>query len=62
MGIDYAKTRIDNSFNVPATVPNKQDFVGRIFDPQTYGLFPIPGSEIRNCNTGVLKQYVPKYK
>lgn len=62
MGLDYAKTKIDASFNVPSTAPNKQDFVGREFDPQTYGMFPIPGSEIRNCNAGVLNQYVPKYK
>jgi hypothetical protein len=62
MGIDYAKTRIDASFNVPASAPNKQDFSGRSFDPQTYGMFPIPGVEIRNTNSGVLKQYVPKYK
>jgi hypothetical protein len=62
MGLEYAKTRIDASFNVPSSAPNKQDFQGRSFDPQTYGMFPIPGAEIRNCNTGVLKQYVPKYK
>ena len=61
-GMDYAKTKIDASFNVPSNIPNKQDFAGRAFDPQTYGMFPIPGVEIRNCNTGVLKQYVPKYK
>ena len=62
MGLDYAKTRIDASFNVPSSVTNKQDFQGRSFDTQTYGMFPIPGSEIRNCNAGVLSQYVPKYK
>lgn len=62
MGLDYAKTSIDASFNVPANIPNKAEFTGRLFDPQTYGMFPIPGSEIRNCNAGVLKQYVPKYK
>jgi len=62
MGMDYAKTKIDASFNVPSSAPNKQDFQGRAFDPQTYGMFPIPGVEIRNCNAGVLKQYIPKYK
>jgi hypothetical protein len=62
MGLDYAKTKIDASFNVPSTVPNIQDFQGRSFDPQTFGMFPIPGAEIRNCNAGVLNQYVPKYK
>jgi starch-binding outer membrane protein, SusD/RagB family len=62
MGLNYAKTKIDASFNVPSTVTNKQDFTGREFDPQTYGMFPIPGVEIRNCNAGVLNQYVPKYK
>ncbi|TSA32588.1 MAG: RagB/SusD family nutrient uptake outer membrane protein [Porphyromonadaceae bacterium] len=61
-GLNYTKTKIDASFNVPSTAPNKQDFQGRAFDPQTYGMFPIPGVEIRNCNTGVLNQYVPKYK
>ncbi len=62
MGLDYAKTKIDNSFKVPSNAPNKQDFVGRDFDATTYGMFPIPGAEIRNCNSGVLKQYVPKYQ
>jgi hypothetical protein len=62
MGLDYAKTKIDASFVVPSDAPNKQDFQGREFNTQTYGMFPIPGSEIRNCNTGVLKQYVPKYQ
>lgn len=62
MGLDYAKTKIDASMIPPASATNKQDFTGRNFDPQTYGMFPIPGVEIRNCNTGVLKQYVPKYK
>ena len=62
MGLNYAKTKIDASFNVPPSAPNKQDFQGREFDPQTYGMFPIPGVEIRNCNPGVLNQYVPKYK
>ncbi|OFY56588.1 MAG: hypothetical protein A2X22_02595 [Bacteroidetes bacterium GWF2_49_14] len=61
-GFDYAKAKIDASFDVPASTPNKQDFQGRTFDPQTYALFPIPGVEIRNCNDGVLKQYVPKYR
>lgn len=62
MGLNYAKTKIDESFNIPSSATNKQDFLGRGFDVQTWGLFPIPGKEIRNCNTGVLKQYVPKYK
>ncbi len=62
MGLDYAKTKIDASFIVPASATNKQDFLGREFNTQTYGMFPIPGVEIRNCNSGVLSQYVPKYK
>ena len=62
MGLDYTKSKIDASFNVPSSAPNKQDFVGREFDAQTFGMFPIPGVEIRNTNAGVLKQYVPKYQ
>ena len=62
MGLGYTAEKIAASFNVPANLPNAQDFALRAFDPQTYALFPIPGREIRNCNEGVLKQYVPKYK
>ncbi len=61
-GLDFAKEKIDGSFNVPAGIPNRQDFNNRSFDTQTWGMFPIPGKDIRNCNDGVLKQYVPKYK
>ncbi len=62
MGLDYAKTKIDASFNIPSSAPNKQDFQGKLFDTQSWGMFPIPGVEIRNTNDGVLKQYVPKFK
>jgi len=62
MGLNTAKIYIDNSMVAPAGATNSQDFIGRNFDTQTWGMFPIPGVEIRNCNDGVLKQYVPKYQ
>lgn len=61
-GSDYAASKINASFVVPANVPNPSHFVPRTFKAETWGMFPIPASEIRNTNEGVLKQYVPAYK
>jgi starch-binding outer membrane protein, SusD/RagB family len=62
-GLTYAGQQINQSFsNIPAGIPNAQDFIGRNFKPDTWGMFPIPASEIRNTNQGVLQQFVPAYK
>ncbi len=61
-GNTYAAEKINASFNVPANVPNPSHFVVRTFKADTWGMFPIPASEIRNTNEGVLKQYVPAYQ
>jgi hypothetical protein len=60
-GLDYAGQKINASFNIPAGTPNAADFAVRTFDPDSWGMFPIPASEIRNMNSGVLKQMVPAY-
>lgn len=61
-GNDYAASKINASFNVPQDVPNPSHFTPRTFKPDTWGMFPIPASEIRNTNEGVLKQFVPAYQ
>jgi hypothetical protein len=61
-GLAYAGTKINASFTVPAGIPNPADFAIRTFVPGTWGMFPIPAVEIRNTNTGVLKQYIPVYQ
>lgn len=59
-GLDYAKQRIDASWQVPGTATNGSDFQGRQFLTDTYGMLPIPGSEVRL--TSSLRQYVPAFK
>jgi hypothetical protein len=61
-GNDYAAAKINDSFNVAADVPNPSHFTPRTFKADTWGMFPIPASEIRNTNEGVLKQFVPAYQ
>ncbi|WP_346856214.1 RagB/SusD family nutrient uptake outer membrane protein [uncultured Draconibacterium sp.] len=61
-GNDYAAAKINASFNVPADVSNPSHFTPRTFKADTWGMFPIPASEIRNTNDGVLQQMVPAYK
>lgn len=61
-GNDYAAAKINASFDVPANIPNPSHFAPRTFNANTWGMFPIPASEIRNTNEGVLKQFVPAYK
>ncbi len=58
-GIAFAKDKIAESYNVPDGIPNASEFTAiRGLREDTKGLFPIPASEIRNTNEGVLKQYV----
>lgn len=65
-GNDYAAQMINASFNVPADVSedvyDAAHFTPRTFKADTWGMFPIPASEIRNTNEGVLQQMVPAYK
>lgn len=61
-GLTYAETMINASFNVPAGIPNAGQFLNRSYQDGSWGMFPIPASEIRNTNAGVLKQYVPAYE
>lgn len=62
-GLSYTETMINDSFNVPSGISNSEDFNGRSFDGyDSWGMFPVPASEIRNTNDGVLMQYVPAYK
>lgn len=61
-GLSYAEEKINASFNVPGGIPNPDDFTGRTFSANSWGMFPIPASEIRNTNSGVLKQFVPAYQ
>ncbi|HEY3402449.1 MAG TPA: RagB/SusD family nutrient uptake outer membrane protein [Ohtaekwangia sp.] len=59
-GLDYAKEQIDASWEIPS-VPNAVDFQGRQFDTNTWGMLPIPASEVRLVNPGMLEQYVPAF-
>jgi hypothetical protein len=60
-GLDYAGQKINASFVVPSGIPNAGDFGNRTFKSNSWGMFPIPASEIRNMNSGMLKQMVPAY-
>jgi len=61
-GNSYAEEKINASFNVPGDVSNLSHFTPRTFKTNTWGMFPIPASEIRNTNDGVLQQFVPAYQ
>ncbi|MFZ5939406.1 MAG: RagB/SusD family nutrient uptake outer membrane protein [Bacteroidota bacterium] len=61
-GLDYATDKIDASWDVPETVPNIDDFTGHSFNRNAWGMLPIPASEIRLANPGVLMQYVPAFQ
>ena len=61
-GLTYAETKINASFIVPSGIPNPGHFTNRTFKANTWGMFPIPASEIRNTNSNVLKQMVPAYQ
>lgn len=60
-GLEYAKEKIDASWVVPLA-ESPVDFQNRQFDTNTWGMLPIPASEIRLMNPGVLKQYVPAFQ
>lgn len=60
-GLDYAKEKIDASWDIPAEAESPDEFMGREFITNTWGMLPIPASEIRLANEGVLKQYVPAF-
>lgn len=60
-GLDYAKQQIDASWVVPAEADSPGEFEGREFVIDTWGMLPIPASEIRIMNQGVLKQYIPAF-
>ena len=60
-GLDYAKEKIDASWDVPPGIPNPGDFAEGVFLKNTWGMLPIPAPEIRLVNQGTLKQYVPAY-
>ncbi len=61
-GLSYAEAKINASFVLPAGTTNVSHFAGRTFKADTWGMFPIPASEIRNVNTGMLTQFAPAYK
>jgi hypothetical protein len=61
-GEAYAEQKINASFDIPSGAANPQHFANRTYKPDTFGMFPIPASEIRNTNEGVLKQMVPAYQ
>lgn len=56
-GLAYTNQKISESFVTPDGIANSGDFVNRGFVESTLGLFPIPASEIRNTNEGVLQQF-----
>jgi starch-binding outer membrane protein, SusD/RagB family len=61
-GLDYTQQKINESIVLPPAIPNASDFQNVKFDKNTWGMFPIPASEIRSTNDGVLKQYLPAFK
>ena len=61
-GLDYAKEKIDNSYVPDPLYPAPTEFVGFVFNKAHMGMIPIPASEIRTCNEGVLEQKIPFYK
>jgi hypothetical protein len=61
-GETYTEQKINASFVVPSGISNPGHFTNRTYKTGTFGMFPIPASEIRNTNAGVLKQMVPAYQ
>lgn len=63
-GMDYAATQIAASWTgIPTDnkMVNVADFVARPFTANSYGMYPIPASEIRNSGNFV-QQFIPAYK
>lgn len=61
-GLDYTQQKIQASVTLPDGITNASDFQDIKFDKTTYGMYPIPAHEIRNTNSGVLKQFIPAYQ
>ncbi|MFN8255312.1 MAG: RagB/SusD family nutrient uptake outer membrane protein [Bacteroidales bacterium] len=61
-GLSYTQTMINASFDIPGGVPNASDFANRDYKDGFWGMLPIPASELRNTNPGVLNQFVPAYQ
>jgi starch-binding outer membrane protein, SusD/RagB family len=61
-GETYTAQKINASFVIPSSAANPQHFTNRTYKSGTFGMFPIPASEIRNTNKGMLKQMVPAYQ
>ncbi len=61
-GLNYAKECIDASWDVPDGLSNADEFTGREFNIDTWGMLPIPECEIRLANNGVLEQKVPAFR
>ena len=61
-GLTYAQSKINESLELPNGIPNTADFQDIKFVENTWGMYPIPASEIRSTNTGDLKQFVPAFQ
>ena len=61
-GLDFTDQKIQASINVPNGIPNPTDFQDIKFNKNTYGMYPIPATEIRSTNSGDLKQYIPAFQ
>jgi hypothetical protein len=61
-GLDYAKQKIDASWDIPSGLVNSDEFSGREFRTDTWGMLPVPAAEIRLSNNNALKQYVPAFQ
>lgn len=61
-GLDYTEQKINESKIVPPGATNAADFQDIKFDKNTWGMYPIPATEIRSTNSGSLKQYIPAFQ
>jgi hypothetical protein len=61
-GLNYTQQKIQESINLPTGTTNASDFQDIKFDINTYGMYPIPASEIRSTNSGDLKQFIPAFQ
>lgn len=61
-GLDYAKEKIDASWIIPPGADvAEEEFSGRQFITNTWGMIPLPASEIRLAEPGLLQQKVPAF-
>jgi len=60
-GLTYAETMVNESFDVAAVAEKPEEFTGRLFKADTWGMFPIPSNEIQNAVSGLYTQYAPAY-